>query len=50
MSIKLNLSKGFYLTYPDGSLAYPQKFETQELAERKRIQLGFADWKVKEVE
>jgi len=44
--IKLNLTPGYYLTYPDGAVAYPQTFETEELASKKRSQLGFDDWKI----
>jgi len=45
----LFVTPGFYLTYPDGSIAYPQTFATREMAEKKLADLNFDDWKIKEV-
>ena len=48
--IKINRPPGFYLTYPDGAVAYPQTFETQAMAAKKREQLGFSDCKIHPVD
>ena len=48
-TIIIPAAPGFYLCYPDGTLAYDQRFATREMADKKRAILGFDDWLIKEV-